>query len=275
MRKKSLQMCGYALMMGIFGAFLLWIHTLSAFEDGTGLPIPNSPWSWAVAVFMGLNALILLLWVRSLKNYPQPRKYADAFESGSPVHTAAAVAIGGLMALGAALNIFPFIAAWPPLLGFIAGVSAVFCAVSMITFLSGAAGSKRKRNGKGAGLKIVFILLFLCAWLLDTYKAFAADPVLWHFAPRILAISASALAFYYIAGIIFGHPKPLRALYFSLLSTLLCLLTLPDSLPFGQQIMTLALSLMTLLLSFLLINNMRARPPSGEDGPEEDGYWEH
>ena len=256
--------------MSIFGAFMLWVHTLSAFEETTGLPIPGSPWSYAVIVFALLNALILFFWVRSFRKYPPPRRHAEALSAGGRAYPIVSAVIGGIMFGGALLNLFDYLRASDSSLELAAVVFSFLCAFSMMTFMIGLSG-----GGRGARLKIVCILLFLCTWLLSTYKAFAADPILWHFAPRILSISASTLAFYYIAGIIYGHPRHLRALYFSLLGTFSCIFTLSDSLPVSQQIISLSLALMTLLLAFLLVNNMapaaKPEPESAEDFEANEG----
>ncbi|MEA4895774.1 MAG: hypothetical protein VB064_11000, partial [Oscillospiraceae bacterium] len=92
--------------------------------------------------------------------------------------------------------------------------------------------------------------------LIASYKYSASDPVIWHFAPRLLTISSTVLAFYYIAGFVFNKPRPLASLYFSLLGTFLCLTVLADSYPLGEQLITVGFLAAMTLLSFKQISGV-------------------
>lgn len=255
MQKKSLQLCGFTLILGIFGAFLRWVQTRRVFEPDTGLATPNSIWSYAVILMILLGAALILLWVRSLNKNSFPRSYPSVFLMSGATSTVSAIVIGiiiaagGLMSIVTAMTEKSYYSVFQLMLGFL----AILCAICLTAFTMNAG----KENSKNSGtLSSAIIVLFLCFWLIAAYKYSASDPVIWHFAPRLLAISSTILAFYFTAGFVFGRPKALSSLFFSLLGAFLCILTLADSYPTGEQLIVLAFAVEMLLLSYAQLKNM-------------------
>ena len=255
MRNKSLKLCGFTVIMGIFGAFLRWLQIQNIFEADTGLAIAHSPLSYAVVLFALLFAVLLYLWIRHLKTVDFPAKYPEVYSKSFPFVTITAALIGSVMAIGGALTIFRAVKTSGTVFDLVLGLFTLICAAGITTLIISAGKPAKKNSGYGSAISIVF---YLCFWLIAAYKFSAADPVIWHFAPRLLAISATLLAFYFIAGFVFNKPRPLASLYFGLLGTFLCIITLADSYPIGEQLITFGFVASLTLLSFSQINGATA-----------------
>ncbi len=251
MRNESLKLCGFTVIMGIFGAFLRWLQTQNIFEADTGLAIPHSPLSYALILFSLLFVVLLYFWVHHLKTIDFPSKYPDVYAKNIPFVNIAAGIIGAVMAIGGVLTLIRALKTSGTVFDLILGLFTLLCAAGITTFIISAGKPAKKNSGYFGAISIVF---YLCFWLIAAYKFSAADPVIWHFAPKLLAISATVLAFYYIAGFVFNKPRPLASLYFGLLGTFLCIITLTDSYPIGEQLITFGFIASMTLLSFSQIN---------------------
>lgn len=250
MRKKSFELCGFTVVMGIFGAFLRWLQATSVFEPETGLARPNAFMSYALALIILATAAALIFWVRSLKNLSHPDKYPEVMAREASAYPLVAIILGALIALGGVMTTIGSLQS-RSIFDLISGLLAIVCAISLTMLIRNA-----QKNGSGAKFFSLAIVLFLCFWLVATYKACSSDPVIWHFAPRLLAVSASLLAFFYVAGFAFERPRFLSTLYFCQLSSFLCIITLADPLPLAEKIIFLSLALSTQLISLALINNI-------------------
>lgn len=237
--------------MGIFGAFLRWLQNQNIFEPDTGLAIPHSPLSYAIILFVLLFALLLYLWIHRLKTVDFPTKYPDIYSKSFPFATIVAELIGAVMAIGGVLTLVRAVKTSGTVFDLILGIFTFLCAAGLTTLMVSAGKPAKKNSGYWGAISIVF---YLCFWLIAAYKFSAADPVIWHFAPRLLAISATVLAFYFIAGFVFNKPRPLASLYFGLLSTFLCIITLADAYPIGEQLITFGFVASLTLLSFNQVN---------------------
>jgi len=256
MRKKSLIICGFTVIMGVFGAFLRWVQTLSVFEADTGLATSHSPWSYAVVLFSLLFAVLLYVWLRKLKNVSFALKYPEVYSKTIPFASVAAYAVGALIAIGGVLTLIRSVQTSKSVFDLILGLFSFVCAAGMTDFLLSLDKPVKKNGGVFGAVSTVF---FLCFWLIASYKYSASDPVIWHFALRLLAISSTVLALYFIAGFVFNKPKPLASLYFSLLGTFLCLTVLADSYPVGEQFFTVGFLLAMTLLSYAQLSSAREK----------------
>jgi len=258
MHNKSLQICGFTLILGIFGAFLRWVQTIRVFDPDTGLAAPHSIWSYAVIFIILLGLALISLWVHSLKKCSFPMSYPEVYSRGKSIYSVAAIvigiimAVGGLMTIVNAMSVKSSYSVFELMLGFL----SLLCAICATVFVINANKAEKQSSGT---LSSTVIVVFLCFWLIAAYKYSASDPVIWHFAPRLLAISATILAFYFIAGFVFGKPKALYSLFFSLFSAFLCIITLADSYPKGEQLIVSAFAAEMLLLSFAQLNNITAK----------------
>lgn len=247
MRKKALQICGFTLAAGIFGAFLRWLQNLRAFEKDTGLQIVNSPLSFAMAIYLALAALLLLVFVRRLRGYEFSGAYPTVYAAAPPFLPLLSLAVGALIGIGGLLMLLQAVLSSRKIFDLLLGFLSLLYALSAWLFLR---GTTAKSAPKSAAFSAAALVFCLCFWLIAAYKHSSADPVLWHFAPRLLSIAAAILSLYFAAGFVYGRPAPLSALYFSLLAAFLTLVVLADDYAFGEQLITAGTTLLTLCLSF-------------------------
>ena len=75
MRKTALTLTVSTLVLGIFGAFLRWLQTMSAFDKETGFPIPGAGTTKVFLLYSVLAAaafiLLALLWLRRFAAAPE------------------------------------------------------------------------------------------------------------------------------------------------------------------------------------------------------------
>ena len=251
MRNKSLKLCGFTVIMGIFGAFLRWLQIQNIIEADTGLATRNSPWSFALIFFVVIFAFLLWLWVRRLKDINFPTRYPEVYSKTAPFVSIAAVLIGIIIALGGVLTVLRSVQTSKTVFDLVLGLFSFVCAAGMASFIGSASKPEKNSQGFFGAISIVF---YLCFWLIAAYKFSAKDPVTWDYAPRLLAIAATLLAFYFIAGFVFNKPRPLASLYLGLLSTFMCIITIADSYPIGEQFITIGFICSMALLSFSQIN---------------------
>ena len=251
MRNKSLKLCGFTVIMGIFGAFLRWLQIQNTFDSETDLFISHSPWSYAVILFFVIFAIALFRWIRGMRSLSFPSKYPDVYSENIPFASIAAILIGAIMAVGGAATILRSVRSSQSAFDLILGLSTFVSAAGLAAFIMSAGKSEKKSNGHFGAVCSVF---YICFWLIAAYKFSAAEPAIWSFAPKLLSLCAVLLAFYFIAGFVFNKPRPLSALYFSLLSVFLCIITLADLYPIGEKIITVGIILALTLLSFSQIS---------------------
>lgn len=253
MQKKPLMFCGFTAMMGIFGAFLRWLQNMLAFEEETQLAVTYSPWHFIVILYLVGFAIFLWQFVRRYKTYEMPMQYPDAFRCNSKFWKASAILFTVIMVLGALIAMFRSVTTDKGnIFELVLGLFAVVCAINFMAFVDGTHG-KNPRNG---GFASIVIVLFFCYRLIATYKAFAADPVVWHFAIQLLAVSAALLAFYYIAGFAYKAPKMLPTLFFSNLGAFLSITSCADDVSIGHNLIAVATAGILLLISYAQLSNL-------------------
>ncbi len=253
MRKKSLILCGFAVIMGVFGGFLRWLQNINAFEADTGLAIPHSPWSYAVMLFAVLFAILLLVWLREYRHLKFASGYPEVYAKTIPFVSVAAVIIGALVGVGGLLTLYRAVTTSKSAFDLILGLFSILCAFGLASLIMSV--DKPKKEKKSGVFGAVTTVFFLCFWLIAAYKYSASDPVIWHFAPRLLTICAMILAFYYIAGFVFNKPRPLASLYFGLLGVFMGISVLVDTYPVGEQLITFGFAASIVILSFSQLNS--------------------
>lgn len=250
MQKKAFIVCGSACLLGIFGAFIRWLQNTTAFEPDTGLPISSAVWSGVMAGFIIVCALGLIVVMSRFRGLESAGSYPAAFKGGPLIRGVASWA--GLILVSGS-GVFTLVSSLSPLSVFdlVMGLGAIASGICLFFILRGINGGSRT-----AGALFVVVVLYLCLSLIWEYKTYASDPVLWHFALEILALSAVLLAFYYLAGFCYDRPKPLRAIYFALLGAVLSISSFADSAPAASHMIDAGLSLFLLVLALLLMGNL-------------------
>jgi hypothetical protein len=264
MRKKSLVLCCVSCVFGAFGAFFRWLQDMTAFETDSGLYISGNLWGRAVvAACIGVAAVLffMVLAMKRKEKLAAPADYAAALGGKTLLYRPAYILLAAVMAIGSLMLLFSASRDTYPGFQVILALMGVLSAAGFALMASATYGRREPPlNCLGATL----IIAMYCFWLIMSYRENAVNPAVWGYAMEVLALSCALVAFYYIASIPFGRPKPFHAIFFSHLAAFLCIVTLPDDRWAGQQIMLIATAGMLLFFSLMLISNM---VPETEEPP--------
>jgi len=259
MLKKTAFICGYAGVTGAIGAMLRWIQLTAIVEDSGSL-LRSSPVSTVLIIYLIAAAVGLLILIRGLNTDGAPRLWREALCSSNILYVAAAAVLALLTAIGAALLFVKAAETSQPGLERILSLGALATA---FCYLAVAVGPKKDSDGSLLCAAAVIPVLFFCFWLIVAYKEYSANPSTWSFAIEILALCASVLAFFYMAGYAFDKPKPRRALFFSLLCVTLCIVALADARAVAKQLIFLATACLELMQAAVLLSNINKARESG------------
>ena len=245
-----------AVVCGGAGFALRRWELATAFEAGTGLPIPGAPAALALAGFSVLTAAVLALLCRG--KYPAFSGYGPAFRAkGNTLYAMAGTLAAFLLLGGGALML-----AGPVLGGGLVYTRLITGALAIAAGLCAAVTVRDNYRGTQVP-KYSFRLLMpayaFCVWLIAAYQVRAGDPVQLDYVYELFAIITGLLGLYFAAGFSFDKGRCVPTVFFSLLGVYFSLTTLADS----HDWATLALygfTILYLLASSALLLHNAARP---------------
>ena len=268
MRKTAIIVPAVSLIAGIAGFLLRRTELSTVFDSRTGLAIPNAPITLTlIGVSIAAAALCLLLSFLAARGKKASNVYEEAF-AAPPAYFVVSFILGVIMILGAVIYFFSLLSGKPSFLDFILFLFAACSGASLIVL---ARGVYREHGGGEMCLFSVVPSLFLCIWLILTYKNNASDPVILHYSYECLAIAAGALSFYYAAGYAFRKSKPVRTILCYLLTIFFTLVAIADPLSPGLTVIFAVIAANSLLNSIVFIGNLAVRPlnPRVKAPPQE------
>lgn len=253
MRKTATTVTVTTLVLGIFGAFFRWLQITNAFDRESGLPISGHGTTVVFLVYIFLAAAVIVgLTYGWLGRYSCSRD-AAALRSRTAIPRVLGWIFGaGFAAASCVLMFFSDFGSYPlmqRLLG-AAGILAGLC----FPFLPGKPDGSVHSFARTAS---ALAALFFCYWLVFCYRANSNDPILWNFAPEILALAATTAAFYYVAAFHFGAGRGSRALLAVQLGAFFDMTVLFEDRTAVTTVMFLAAAAMLLTAEFLIIENMQ------------------
>jgi len=260
MQKKALPLTLTTAVISIFGAFLRWLQTQHIFEE-SGLAVSGAGISICYVVFSVLAVVAFCIIVKGILRDRKTENDA-ALALADPIGFAVPIAcLLGIVVIGCALVAM-----------FTADVSnfSSSCAVcALMQRIFGAFGIfsgcclpfvPAKKSGEKSSFSrtaMVVIVLFCCYSLVFAYRMNAEDPVLWAYAPEMLAVVTTTLAFYHIAAYYFNCAKSGASLILVQMAAYFDLSVIFDVRAMCFNGMLAAAALMLLLAEFLLISNMK------------------
>ena len=256
MRKNALTITLAALVLSIFGAFLRWLQTRNIFEEETGLALRGAPISIIYVVYsvlaLAVIAAVALGWLRRYTAAAEP---AQALHTETAVPMILTVALAVIFLCAALAVLFSAETSRAPLLQRVFGAFAIFGGLCF-PFLT----PKRSGSFASAGSAASVVLtLFCCFWMIFAYKLHAESPILWAYAPEMLALAATTLAVYEIAAWFHGRAKIVRALIALYFAAFLDFSVVFDARSTGLTVMLAVAAALMLLLGYLLIANLNER----------------
>lgn len=213
----------------------------SAFEEGTGLPVP---WAQASVILTCVLVMAAAWFVILAIHQPvssRPGAAGQAYrwdlvflDAGDPVYPIMLVAAAFLAVGSVPILIFTGLSQWrvyqaavavgaqpPSNNGVLTLATALGALLSFLGLLQmGRDGLHPGRRGKG-GFSAALPGIAGCVWLMESFRAHAANPVQWDYAPLLLAIVAGMMFYMDFAGISAGVARPQKLLWLAAMTVVL------------------------------------------------------
>ncbi|MCQ2439973.1 MAG: hypothetical protein MJ074_09445 [Oscillospiraceae bacterium] len=205
--------------LGAVCVLLRWLQNMNVFDAETALAVPHHPLSVLLALLLLFSALALRFlnhMLRDASAAEEPEKAMTVL----PQPLAAVIAMAGLIAAGGCV------------LSFFTGVGVVARLTALLGLLSVPAlllfPYLHRWGALGAWLSLNPVAFF-SVWLVVAYREYAKDPVVWSYAPLMLAIAGALYAAYRLSGYFFYRAQPMKVLFACTLASVLCMTVLMDT----------------------------------------------
>jgi len=261
MKKNVLPITLATLVVSIFGAFLRWLQTRTLFDE-FGLPVRGAGISVVYVIYLLLAFVCICVFVfYGLRKFSAAEDAATALtvRTAAPVVISCVLAVilvySGLTAMFSASQMEASSIHWVSFsfMQRIFGAFAIFAGLCL-PFLPA------KRTGGHSSFSpaaSIVLILFCCYWLVFAYCLVAENPSIWTYAPEILAVAATTLAFYYLAAFFYDRAKPKRALTAVLTAVLLNSSVIFDTdRPYFTGVFFVG-TLFLLMMAYLLLENLQ------------------
>ena len=272
-----------ALGFALAATLVRLLQLSTAFEAPLGLAIPHAPASVTLLclLVMAGAALLMLAVHQPLRRRPWAKGQAhrwdfaflDVNDRVYPVMMvgAAFLALGaapGLLIRGASrLRLYLELRGQhgqPTDNGFLLLCTAAGALLAFFGLLQmGRESFRPGRRGKG-GFSAALPGAACCMWLLEHFRAHASDPVLWDFAPQIVAIVAGMLFYMDCAGMSTGASRPRRLLWLAGMTVVLSALSLPEQSSVSDLLLLAAQALAAAATLWRLPPNLENPPAAGQ-----------
>lgn len=271
MKKNALILTVLTAAAGL-AAFFLRRRELATVFEPDGLARHGAPVSIILLILCVLAVIVLIvLSVKLTGERSAKGGYTEVFHVGGPVPTVISALLGVAMIAAAFLNYRS---------AAVGGTRAVVeGAVGILAALAGVGGfalavNARRKSG-GCALPAVLVTLFVCFFILVTYKKRASDPVLLDYMYDFIALCFSALATLFIAGFAFDRAAPRKALWMSFAAAFFCFIGAADSLGEWTLVFYIFLIVYQLMHGYLLAAAFKAHEELDPEPPsqaEEKAY---
>ncbi len=235
----------------------------SAFEEGTGLPIPGAQASVILTCVLVMAAawFTILAICQPLRNPGPSGRWDLAFLDAGDMVYPALVVIAAFLALAAAPVLLKTgMAQWqtyqaavaakklsnsvqlPSNNGMLTIATAAGALLSFLGLLQMARdGFRPGRRGQG-GFSATLPGIAGCIWLMESFRAHAANPVRWDYAPLLLAIVCGMMLYMDFAGMSTSASRPRRLLWMAAMTLVLSAAALTSAVADGALADTLLLA---------------------------------
>ena len=208
-----------AVGMGAVCVLLRWLQNMNAFEPETGLILPGHTLSILLALALMGSAVGLWVQNRSLRTAMASEDPEKAMAE-TPLPLTAVMISGAIIAIGGTV-LYYFTGS--NLVEKMTALPGLFSLSALLLF-----PSLNRWGGFGAFLSLCPVFFF-SVWFVVAYRDYARDPVLWNYAPLMLAIAASLYAAYRLAAYFHYRAQPTKTVFGCCLATVLNLTVLMDT----------------------------------------------
>ena len=243
-----------AVAAALAAAALRWWQLSSAFEPPLGLHIPGAQASVILVcvLVMAAAGLAILALPRGGRQPGREYRWDLLFLNTGELVYPALVVLAAFFALGAAPFLLKMgLSQWqdyqqaraalaqgmevklPSNNGMLAIATAVGALASFLGLLQlGRDGLRPGKRGRG-GFSAALPGVAGCVWLMESFRAHAANPVLWDYGPLLLSIVCGMLFYMDFAGLSAGAPRPRRLLWMAGMTLILSAAALVSALAGG------------------------------------------
>ena len=248
------------LVFSAFCALLRWLQNINVFEEETGLVKAGSALNYLVALVAIGAAVALWVLCRPLERYSAPTEPEEAFADAPRGLMAVLVAAALAAAVGSVFFFFT-------------GSSLLLRVTALLSLLSVPAlmlyPYLPRWGALGAVLSLAPVLSF-SVYLVAAYREYAGNPVVWSYAPLILAAAAVLYGAFQMSAYLFYRPRPVMAIYSGCLAPVFALGILMDTAAGAARLVLGAWSVGLLALSGLLILNLSEKSAADDRDMDED-----
>lgn len=271
MRKLAIGFSLSTILLAAIAAVLRYREINTIFDPVTGLA-RTAPISIILIAFSVFSVVVFFLFVSRLRGYTEFPSYERAFKTNSPVAMVLSFILAVLMIYASYTY---YIYAKTLESSTADSILAVFAALSGISYLTLSINTFRRKGGPEMPLCCFIIVIFICYWLILTYKLKAADPVILDYVYDALALCSAALATYYITGFCYNRGSPIKTLFFANLTVYLSLVALVGAQPLSIKLFYGFTASIMLINSVTLILNLKKLDVNSEASDNEEPIGLH
>lgn len=224
MQSQAYKITGFAAVMGALGFMMRWLQGMQIYDETTGLAERGASISVLVILILAGTVAALAVWAFWLRRY-EPRRDERALVGKSILYRLFGGLAGGVLVLSGLILI---VTAGGDAMPGMQRALAVFQVLGGVSAILLVVHADQPGQVKTRRVAAVVLVLFGCMFMVTVYRENAANPVLWEFAPEILALCAATLALYYTAGYQFGQAKPFAGIFFCQTGLFLCMVCVID-----------------------------------------------
>ena len=252
MQKNAFTLTISSFVAGIFGFFLRWLQNMNGFDD-KGLSIPGATISAVVVVY---TVLVLALFFLEEKFYlrklPRGNTSSEALALPNFLIKVILWVAAGFLVIGSLIYMFSSDFSRFPAMQRITGALGIFAGLCFPFICQ---RKKAFQEGASSIATVIIPIAFACFWLVTAYRLEAENPILWSYAPHIIAIIAVLLGFYYIAAYSFSNAMPARCIFFLQCAAYFGIFTLMDQLSAAETFMFIGCAAASIIFQYVIIYN--------------------
>ncbi len=253
MRKLAVGLPACTIILAAVAGYIRKTEIDTVFDLVSGLT-HSAPVTYILAALSVFSALVIFFFSLSFRSRKPEPGFENAFKIKTLLVPVISFLLFAMMILAAFLyydyvkkNMDSIIAD---------GILALFAALSGIAFLTISINSYRRKSGPELPLCWFVIVIFICYWLIMTYKQKAADPVLLDYVYDALALCSAALAAYYITGFCYNRGSLPKTLFFANMTVYLCIIAFIGTSPVAVKLFYVFTITVMLINSLILLKNV-------------------
>lgn len=271
LQKRALEITCYVCGAGAFGVFFRWLQTMTAFDEN-GL-VDRSAFNLLVPLLIIGSAL---LYDRFIKKMAEdrlyvPKEFCEALFNPGKIFTVIRWTACGAMCIGALLLVVT--TELDKNADFLRVLAVLALAAGLVypLYMGEANYEEVEHLGIIRIYGVVPILLY-AVWLVLSYKENMYNSVVWDYVLEMVTIIVVINAFFRMAGFAFMQVNGRKTLFYCMLGTTLCIMSLADSRYIGQQLIFGATALMLAADNWILITNLKRKEPQKRSEIRRDGF---